>query len=439
MKELFQNRNYKLLFFGNLVSELGNVLFGFVAGLYVADLTGKPSMLAIFMALGAGIRIIASPLAGVLVDRWDKVRIIYGTDFLRGIIFVVTAYLFYNGLNQTAATVVLLTVVGLSGLISAFFGPAIISATPEIVGLEKLQAANGANSIVTSFTAIAGVLFGIIAFSFFTFEVAVLINGVSFVASGLSEMFIKAKYKGEVPSERKSMKEDFVIGFKYIKEREGLLNLMMYSLFLNFAFSPLFSVGFPSLMRIQLDRNAWEIGWLDIVFSIAMMGSGIVIGSIKLKSMGRTIRTSLFFLVLTFMLMTLNIYFLSLDLYSYWVFYGIFMAMHVSMAIFMMATNVPLNTGMVKIIDPSVRGRVFATIGALASGLTPVAIILAGYLIEATSVAFLGFVCSLILLVPTFGFITNKKVRALLQSIEDETNILDQEQNSTPIEDAYAV
>lgn len=422
MKELFQNKNYVLLFLGNLVSELGNVLFGFVAGLYVADLTGLPSMLAIFMALGAGIRVLASPLAGVLVDRWNKVRIIYGTDFLRGIIFVVTAYLFYNGLTQTEATIVLLIVVSLSGLISAFFGPAIASGTPEIVGIDKIQAANGANSIVQSVTAIAGVLLGIVAFSLFTFEVAVMLNGVSFLLSGFSEMFIRAEHKGEIPTEKKSMIQDLKFGFQYLKNSEGLLNLMIYSLFLNFALSPLFSVGFPSLMRIQLQRSAWEIGWLNIVFSIAMMGAGIVIGSIKLRSMGKTIRYSLVLLVSTFILITVDIYFLSINLYGYWTFYWIFMATQILMAIFMMSTNVPLNTGMIKVIEPSVRGRVFATISALASGLTPIAIILGGYLIEATSVAFLGLTCSLLLLIPTFGFVTDKKVKKLLQGIEDDNN-----------------
>ena len=38
MKELFKNKNFSLLFMGNLVSEMGNVIFGFVAGLYVQDL-----------------------------------------------------------------------------------------------------------------------------------------------------------------------------------------------------------------------------------------------------------------------------------------------------------------------------------------------------------------------------------------------------------------
>ena len=69
MKQLFQNKNYVLLFFGFLVSELGNVIFGFAAGLYIADLTGRASMLSIFMALGAGVRIVMSPLGRVKSAR----------------------------------------------------------------------------------------------------------------------------------------------------------------------------------------------------------------------------------------------------------------------------------------------------------------------------------------------------------------------------------
>ena len=83
MGELFKNKNFTLLFMGNLVSEMGNVLFGFMAGLYIQDLTGDAIKLALFLALGAAVRLVFSPFAGVLVDRWDKVKIIYLTDFLR--------------------------------------------------------------------------------------------------------------------------------------------------------------------------------------------------------------------------------------------------------------------------------------------------------------------------------------------------------------------
>jgi MFS family permease len=419
MKELFQNKNYVLLFWGFLVSELGNVVFGFAAGLYIADLTGKASMLGIFMALGAGVRIIMSPVAGALVDRWNKVRIIYLTDYFRGIIFVVTAYLFYNGLTQNEATWVLLIVVSLSGFISAFFGPAVASGTPEIVGLDKMQAANGANSIIQSITGIAGVLIGIIAFSLFSFEVAVVINGVSFILSGFSEMFIKAEYKQDLDQEQShGMISDIKFGFTYLKNTYGLLNLMIFSLFLNFALSPMFSVGIPSLMRIQLSRNAWEIGWLNIAFSVAMLVSGVIIGNMALKSYARTIRINLLTMVVTFLLLSVTIYLLTQDILQYSLFYGLFIVLHILIAVTMIGSNIPLNTGMVKVIDARYRGRVFATISALSQGLIPVSILLAGFLVDATSVSFLGIVCSVLLLIPTIGFFLNKPVKALLEQID---------------------
>lgn len=418
MKELFRNRNYLLLFLGNLVSELGNVLFAFVAGLYVADLTGNEVMLALFMALGAGVRILAAPLAGVVVDRMDKIRVIYGTDYIRGLIYLGTAYLFWVGLSDDLAVTVLLIVVAVAAFFSAFFGPAISSATPEIVGLDKIQQANGANSIIQSITSIAGVLFGIIAFGLFSFEVAALINGISFVLSGFSEMFIRAEHKEEVPPSEVSMMEDFRIGFRYILNKEGFLAFMIFALFLNFAVAPLFSVAIPALMRIQLQRSAWEIGWLNIVFSIAMMAAGIVIGSIRLRHPSRTIRTSIFFLTMSVLFLSGAIWALNEEWVGYSLFYGLMMFAHVTMAVFMMGTNVPLNTGMVKLIDPAVRGRVFSTLGALAGGLMPLSILLSGFVIQATSVAFLGLLCSVLLLVPMLGFLMNRKVRKLLASIE---------------------
>ena len=253
MRDLFRNRNYLLLFMGNFVSEIGNVIFGFVAGLYVQDLAilsggsllGVKSgvMLGLFLALGAIIRVVLTPFAGVLVDKWDKVKIIYLTDYLRAFMFVTVAYVFLVAVNNDVAMLVLLGVTLISGVVSAFFGPAIGSVTPEIVGMEKVQAANGANSVIQSSTMIMGVILGAAAFGLFEFHIALLINGISFGLSGFSEMFIKAQYKDVVEIDHtESVMDGFKIGLNYLKTKTGLLTLMTFSLFLNFAFSPLFSV-----------------------------------------------------------------------------------------------------------------------------------------------------------------------------------------------------
>ncbi len=424
MKELFKNKNYTLLFTGSFVSEMGNVIFGFVAGLYVQDITdGKPIVLALFMALGAFVRLLFSPVAGVLVDRWDKVRIIYLTDFIRGLLFVVVAYVFFVGVDTNIAIIILLSVTVLSGIISAFFGPAVTSAIPEIVGLDHVQQANGANSIIQSSTMIVGVILGAAAFGLFPFHIALLINGVSFILSGISEMFIKALHRSEIPEhETPHMITDIKFGFNYLREKEGLLRLMIYSLFLNFAFSPLFSVGIPFLFRTELGRSEWEIAWLNIAFGIAMMVAGIVVGGMVLKSMSRAIRRSLVMLSGSFVFVSLIIYLLSKGIIEYPTFYVLMIVANISLAVFMISTNVPLSTSLVKVINPEVRGRVFSTIAAISGGAVPIAILLGGIVIELSSVAVLGIVCATLLRVPTFGFMTDKKVKGLFEGIEVEIN-----------------
>lgn len=424
MKELFKNKNYTLLFTGSFVSEMGNVIFGFVAGLYVQDITdGKAIILALFMALGAFVRLLLSPIAGVLVDRWNKVRIIYITDFIRGILFIVVAYVFFVGVETNTAIIILLSVTVMSGIISAFFGPAVTTATPEIVGLDKLQQANGANSIIQSVTMIMGVILGAVAFGLFPFHIALLINGVSFMLSGVSEMFIKSSYKEDLPEhEAPNMLNDIKIGFDYLRKKKGLLRMMTYSLIINFAVAPLFSVGIPYLFRTELEKSEWDIAFVNIAFGIAMLIAGVVVGGLKFKSMTKVVKRSIALLSGSFALISIVILIHSMGYINYRMFYLLMIIAHILLATFMMSTNIPINTSFVKVISPEVRGRVFSTLGAISGGAVPIAILLGGIVIEISSVAVLGISCAFISLIPTLGYLFDKSVTQLLEGIEVEVN-----------------
>ena len=89
MKELFKNKSFSLLFTGSLVSEIGNSLFGVAMSFYILDLTGDSALsMGLFFFVITMTRVLASPIAGVLVYRWNRVRVIYITDFIRGCVFV---------------------------------------------------------------------------------------------------------------------------------------------------------------------------------------------------------------------------------------------------------------------------------------------------------------------------------------------------------------
>ncbi len=450
MKELFKNKSYFLLFQGSLVSAIGTSLYGFAAGLYVQDLFGEDGgaiYLALFMAISIIVNVIFSPIAGVFVDKWNRVRILYITDFIRGILFVGVFMFLGMGYDRGTIVTVLLITTALASFNQAFFGPASISLLPDVVGEDMIQQANGARSIIQSVQSIVGIIAGMFLFAILGFKVAVIFNAVSFIFSAISEMFIKVKPRVETSEiiqqqvnndedpyavydkddgknqpklkPKTSFFTDFKFGFSYIFKKEGLLTMMLFSLMLNFAFTPLFSVGFPYLFRTELGKSAYHLGVTDIVFSITMLVAGVIIGSMKFPSLASTVKKGIVMLTSSFILSALLIVLVTYNVIGYNLFYGLFLFVSVLVAYTMMYTNIPLNTAMMKAVEPSVRGRVFSTIGALSTGAIPIAVILAGFVVDSYNVAILGIICSVLVGITTIGYISNPGITKMITSLEE--------------------
>ncbi len=426
MKELFKNNNYKLLFAGNLVSEIGNSLMGIAMSFYILDLTGSSLSMGLFLFVVIGTRILVSPIAGVLVDRFNRVRVIYLTDYARAILYVILAL--YIATSPSIDNIILsLYITGiLASINAALFTPAISSAIPEIVGEDLLQAANGASSIIQSLQSIIGVIAGAAFYAFFGMTWVIIINALSFGISGFSEMFIKAKYRKEKTEiettlqKEKTIIHDFVESLKYIKRKTGLFSIIGFSLLLNFAFTPLFAIGIPYLFNNDLARvNAeMEYAYTEVAFSIAMLIAGLIVGSMKMKSINKVIRIGLSLLSLSFAYLALTIHLASARIVNFETFYIMFLGGMVLLAVFSMLTNVPLNTGIVKIVDDNFRGRVFATMGAISNGAIPFSMLIGGLIIEYYNISLLALFCVIVVLFPTIGVLTNKKVGILIDSID---------------------
>ncbi len=425
MKELFKNNNYKLLFVGNLVSEIGNSLMAIAMSFYILDLTSSSLSMGVFLFVVTGSRVLFSPIAGVLVDRFNRIRIIYITDYVRAFLYVVLA--FYIATSPSINHIILsLYVVGiLASLNAALFSPAMSSAVPEIVGEDLIQAANGAQSIIKSLQSIIGVISGAAFYAFFGMIWVIIINAISFGISGFSEMFIKTKYKRvkkiEVSAfqKEKSIIHDFIESLKYIKRRTGLFSVIGYSLVLNFAFTPLFAIGIPYLFNNDLARlNAeMEYAYTEVAFSVTMLFAGIIIGNMKIKRITNIVRIGLLLLSASFAYIALVIHLASTRFINFNIFYILFIIGMVILAVFSMITNVPLSTGIVKIIDDDYRGRVFATMGAISSGAVPISVLVGGIIVEYFNVSALALFCVIVIIFPTVGILTNKRVADLFDSI----------------------
>lgn len=436
MGRLFRNKSFVLLFQGAMVSAIGTTLYGFAGGIYVQtlfpkELYGNEGALWLGIVGGAPIlfRVLVSPFAGAIVDRWNRIRILYAMDFIRGFLFLGSLYILRMGLTNYEAVILFTVVGGIGGITEGFFGPAAQSSIPDIVGDDLVQAAQGAQSIINSVTGIIGIILGGIFYSLWGIEMAILVNAISFIFSAISEMFIRTRFPHEASKEDKHIMEDIKSGFSYMKQKTGLLNMMKYSLVINFAFTPLFSVGIPFLFITQLEKDAIHMMSANVVFSLAMLIAGVTVGSMKILSVKNTVVKGIYMMSSTFAATTGIIFLITYNVVNYWVFFGMYVILISILAVFMNVVNIPLNTAMVLAIEPNYRGRVFSIIQALATAAIPLSMVLGGVVIQYSNVAFLGLISCIVMLYPMFGFTRSKKVMTFFESLDRKDDARLQEAN----------
>lgn len=419
MHLLKSNKDFALLFYGSLVSEIGSTLYSFAIGLYILSRTGSSAQMGIFLAVTVGVRLLFSPLAGVLVDKWNRIKIIYMADYIRALLFLAAGLfmLFEDSLNMVMIMLYAITVI--SSMTAAFFGPAVSSSVPEIVGEKDLQAANSGMSIIGSIQSIIGVLIGAAIYSLFGLFWILIINSLSFFVSAVSEMFIHPKFKKNsiVHNDDQSFSE----GLRYIRRRKGLISLLLLILFLNFAITPLISIGIPFLFNNLLLRQPIELALFEVVFSVSMLGAGIFIGKQVIHSSNRTVKKAIFGLMIGFLFMSLLIAFISNQWIYYWVFYTLFLLNNGLLGVVIIYVNIPIQTGITLAVEPHFRGRVFSITGSVTQLAVPIAFLLGGYIIEAYSVTVLALACSFIIMIPSILFILNKNVKKLFSEIDTIT------------------
>src|SRR3954469_7645073 len=156
---LRRNRNYRLLWLAQIVSEMGDWFYALAVYNLLLDLTAsKAQAVALAVVLQVLPSTFAAPTAGVINDRISRKRIMIGADI--GRFFVVLGML----LVRTPSVVWLVyPLLFLETIGAAFFEPAHSSVIPNIVPETQVLAANALASITWSFCLAAGASLGGIA------------------------------------------------------------------------------------------------------------------------------------------------------------------------------------------------------------------------------------------------------------------------------------
>ena len=172
------NRNYRLLWFGQIVSQLGDWFNSVAVYALLLELTGTATSVALMIIVQFLPMALIGPMAGVVVDRVNRRRLMIGADILRGVL--VLGLLLVGRKDQVWLIYALMgTVVSAT----AFFEPARTAVIPSITSRDQLLTANALSSATWSAMLAIGAGLGGVVTALLGRNAAFLVNGISFFVS----------------------------------------------------------------------------------------------------------------------------------------------------------------------------------------------------------------------------------------------------------------
>src|SRR4051812_16346680 len=179
MRELLvRNRDFRRLFLASVVSLAGD-WFSFVAvASLVTELTGRPGAPAFVFAATVLPVFVASPVAGVLADRFDRRRILVIADLARVPIALALCAAAHWRSTPLAFAAVTALAVGAS-----FSDPIASAATPNLVDAADLASAQSLMGAVWGSMLMVGAGIGGLVAELFGRQAAFVVDAASFLAS----------------------------------------------------------------------------------------------------------------------------------------------------------------------------------------------------------------------------------------------------------------
>ncbi len=173
------NRNYRLLWLAQVVSELGDWFYALAVYNLLLELTGsKAQSVGLAVVLQVLPQTLVAPTAGVINDRISRRAIMIGADLARFGIVLGMQLVRSPSMVWLVYPLLLLETVG-----AAFFEPAHSAVIPNIVEERDVLAANALASITWSFCLAAGASLGGVAAALFGRDAVFVLNALSFLAS----------------------------------------------------------------------------------------------------------------------------------------------------------------------------------------------------------------------------------------------------------------
>ena len=393
---LLRNRDYMLLWSGQVVSTLGSAGTRVVYPLLILSLTGSPAAAGIAAALNSIPYLIFSLPAGALIDRWDRKRIMIVCDIGRALtVLTVPIALWLDVLSVWQ----LYAAAFIEGTFFVFFNIAEVAALPRVVPAVQLPQAAAQNEAAFSAAHIIGPSFGTLLFQTLGRAAPFIADAISFIVSSVALWLIKTEFRlPKKAAPAGNLRAEIQEGLRWLWRQP----LIRYMAFLTGGLNLVNAGTMLIVIVLAKELGAGEID-IGLIFSIA--GVGGIVGSL----IGGQLQRRFSFGQVIICLLWLNV-----ALFSLYAFVPAYLLLGVVAALLYTLGpiyNVVQFSYRLALIPDALQGRVNSTFRLLAFGFMPIGAALSGFLLEQIGAVATVFVFTLWFLLLAILTTFNRHVR----------------------------
>lgn len=281
MLAALRQRNFAFLWFGQVISLIGDWVLFVALPFYVYSLTGSTLATGIMFIVQTIPSIFLGSVAGVFVDRWDRKRTMLIANLAQAITLVP---LFIVHSQQWIWVVYIFAFV--EATIAQFFDPAKSAIIPNLVDEEHLLAANSLNSMSQELTRLVGPLLGGLLLGLFGINSVIAVDAVSFLISASLIALIVLPPKGNQPQVQyetihplvtlERVWHEWVEGLQLVRKQQ-----LITGIFVVFGVAMvgegIIEVLIAAYVKHVMHGNALELGWLMTAQAIGGIAGSLII------------------------------------------------------------------------------------------------------------------------------------------------------------------
>ena len=276
--QLLKARDFSLLFWGQMTSQIGDSLNRVALLWFVYQLTGSAMKMVMIGLLQTIPPLILSPLIGVYLDRANKKTVMVWVDIARSVLVLLIPLLYAFDqltLERLYAAVFLLAIV------STFFGPALSASVPQLVRRDQLTAANALLQTTTNTGLLIGPLISGIGIAFFGSQNVLYVDAVTFFISALCLICMRMRplEHDARDKEKGTFAQELMAGIRFVYLEQTVLVLMVAAALYSLAASA-FAFMLPVFAEQNLSAGALEVGALWSALGAGMLATSTWLASL---------------------------------------------------------------------------------------------------------------------------------------------------------------